>query len=43
MLAKAHMPTFIWNIVPEMPSTPTSDHSNIFGTNARSASAVPAR
>jgi len=34
MLAKAHMPTFIWNIVPEMPSTPSSDHSNIFGTNA---------
>jgi branched-chain amino acid transport system substrate-binding protein len=34
MLAKAHMPTFIWNIVPEMASTPTSDHSNIFGTNA---------
>ena len=34
MLAKAHMPTFIWNIDPEMASTPTSDHSNIFGTNA---------
>lgn len=33
-LAKAHMPTFIWNIDPEMASTPTSDHSNIFGTNA---------
>jgi branched-chain amino acid transport system substrate-binding protein len=33
MLAKAHMPTFIWNIDPEMASTPTSDHSNIFGTN----------
>ncbi len=32
-LAKAHMPTFIWNIDPEMASTPTSDHSNIFGTN----------
>ena len=27
------MPTFIWNIDPEMASTPTSDHSNIFGTN----------
>ncbi len=34
LLAKAHMPTFIWNIDPEMASTPTSDHSNIFGTNA---------
>ena len=34
MLAKAHMPTFIWNIDPESASTPTSDHSNIFGTNA---------
>jgi branched-chain amino acid transport system substrate-binding protein len=33
MLAKAHMPTFIWNIDPEMATTPTSDHSNIFGTN----------
>ena len=33
MLAKAHMPTFIWNIDPESASTPTSDHSNIFGTN----------
>ncbi len=33
MLAKANMPTFIWNIDPEMASTPTSDHSNIFGTN----------
>jgi branched-chain amino acid transport system substrate-binding protein len=33
MLAKAHMPTFIWNIDPEMASTTTSDHSNIFGTN----------
>ncbi len=34
MLAKAHMPTFIWNIDPESASTPTSDHSNIFGTNS---------
>jgi ABC-type branched-subunit amino acid transport system substrate-binding protein len=34
LLAKAHMPTFIWNIDPEMASTPTMDHSNIFGTNA---------
>jgi branched-chain amino acid transport system substrate-binding protein len=34
LLAKAHMPTFIWNIDPEMASTPTVDHSNIFGTNA---------
>jgi ABC-type branched-subunit amino acid transport system substrate-binding protein len=34
LLAKAHMPTFIWNIDPESASTPTSDHSNIFGTNA---------
>src|SRR5882724_323754 len=33
MLAKAHMPTFIWNIDPEMASTSTSDHSDIFGTN----------
>jgi branched-chain amino acid transport system substrate-binding protein len=33
LLAKAHMPTFIWNIDPEMASTPTSDHSNVFGTN----------
>jgi branched-chain amino acid transport system substrate-binding protein len=33
LLAKAHMPTFIWNIDPEMASTPTVDHSNIFGTN----------
>jgi ABC-type branched-subunit amino acid transport system substrate-binding protein len=32
-LAKAKMPTFIWNIDPEMASTPGSDHSNIFGTN----------
>ncbi len=31
-LAKAGMPTFIWNINPEMASTPTQDHSNIFGT-----------
>jgi ABC-type branched-subunit amino acid transport system substrate-binding protein len=34
MLAKAHEPTFIWNIDPEMASTATSDHSNIFGSNA---------
>ncbi|MDQ1382608.1 MAG: hypothetical protein QOJ71_3327, partial [Actinomycetota bacterium] len=34
LLAKAHMPTFIWNIDPEMASTRTMDHSNIFGTNA---------
>ncbi len=34
MLAKVHMPTFIWNIDPESASTPTSDHSNIFGTNS---------
>ncbi len=34
LLAKAHMPTFIWNIDPEMASTATSDHSNIFGSNA---------
>jgi ABC-type branched-subunit amino acid transport system substrate-binding protein len=34
LLVKAHMPTFIWNIDPEMASTPTSDHSNIFGSNA---------
>ena len=33
LLAKAHMPTFIWNIDPEMASTATSDHSNVFGTN----------
>lgn len=32
LLAKAGMPTFIWNINPEMASTPTQDHSNIFGT-----------
>ncbi len=33
-LAKAHQPTFIWNINPETASTPTSDHSNIFGQNS---------
>jgi branched-chain amino acid transport system substrate-binding protein len=33
LLARAHMPTFIWNIDPEMANTPTVDHSNIFGTN----------
>jgi branched-chain amino acid transport system substrate-binding protein len=33
LLAKAHMPTFIWNIDPEMANTPTVDHSNIFGSN----------
>lgn len=30
-LAKAGMPTFVWNIDPEFASSPTSDHSNIFG------------
>lgn len=32
LLARAHMPTFIWNIDPESASTPRSDHSNIFGS-----------
>ncbi len=31
-LATAKQPTFNWNINPEMASTATSDHSNIFGT-----------
>jgi ABC-type branched-subunit amino acid transport system substrate-binding protein len=33
LLAQAHQPTFIWNINPEFASTPTSDHSNIFGSD----------
>ncbi len=33
MLAKAGMPTFLWNIPAESASTPKSDHSNIFGSN----------
>jgi ABC-type branched-subunit amino acid transport system substrate-binding protein len=31
-LAKAGQPTFIWNINPEMASTPTQSHDNIFAT-----------
>ncbi len=33
LLARAGQPTFTWNINPEFASTPTSDHSNIFGTS----------
>jgi ABC-type branched-subunit amino acid transport system substrate-binding protein len=32
LLAKAAQPTFIWNINPEMASTPTVPHTNIFGS-----------
>jgi ABC-type branched-subunit amino acid transport system substrate-binding protein len=32
LLAKAGIPTFIWNIDAEFASTPRSDHSNIFGS-----------
>ena len=32
LLAKAGVPTFIWNIDAEFASTPKSDHSNIFGS-----------
>ena len=34
LLAQARQPTFIWNLNPEFASTPTSDHSNIFGSDS---------
>jgi ABC-type branched-subunit amino acid transport system substrate-binding protein len=31
LLVKEKVPTFVWNINVEFPSTPSSDHSNVFG------------